>query len=138
MVSNGHQLYHRQFFSLSQFIPMSLKDQLKKDAISRILDAAQKMLSGDMHLVEGSRLICKLRMNIDNPDPEDKIYDVFVMVKYETHDLPVVMKEGSKYQGLLKQANEKIENYTNLMKPVILRACSTIIASMSEAYQVYH
>jgi hypothetical protein len=111
---------------------MTVQERLEEESKQRIIQVAEKMLKGGMHFVEGSRLICSLRMTIAHPDPDDPIYDVFVMIKYETHDIPLQVKEQSNYSALLKRAHEKIEEYVFLLKPVIEVACENIIVRMSE------
>lgn len=115
---------------------MNLRESLRKDAIERVIDTAQRMQQGTVHLVEGSRLICTLRMNIYNPDPDDSLYDVFIMVKQETHDLPVSMRPGTKYESILRSATVKLNEYATLMQPVILKACVDLVTRLASAVQV--
>ncbi len=112
---------------------MTVKEQLEKESREQIISIAQQMLLGQLHLIEGSRLICQLRRNITIPDLDDPIYDVFIMVNYETHDIPVRQPEENKYySNMINRAHKMIEEYAQLMQPVILRACKSLILAMSD------
>lgn len=112
---------------------MTVKEQLEKESREQIISIAQQMMLGQLHLIEGSRLICQFRRNISIPDLDDPIYDVFIMVNYETHDIPVRQPEENKYySSLINRAHKMIEEYAQLMQPVILRACKDLISAMSE------
>ena len=91
---------------------------------------ARKMLSGEMKLIEGIRLICSLRNLID--DPENDVFLPIRGIDSETDHFPIGSERSNWTTASLKKMDDEMENYIADAKDDILRLCREILQIFSK------
>jgi len=96
---------------------------------SRISDAAQKILSEELGIVEGCRLLSQLRARLD--DPTNELFDTFVAVASETEDLPLGELRSQWSKESLARIEARVNAYINRMREIVLEDCRVLVKEYS-------
>lgn len=109
---------------------ISLPDQIKEEAIKKMVDVSSKILKDEINFVKGCREIHRLSSYIDNPD--DVIFNVFTLVVSDTDYIPVDEKVRKNCDSdYLKKSDREMEEYFNDMKLTIRKACKKVLKKYS-------
>jgi len=92
---------------------------------ARIVSVAKKMLSGDMGIVEGSRLI----NGVSGRD--DDLLDIFMLIASETEDFPVGDLRSLWEKGALERIERRTEAYIDQLRDEVLKTCEMLIQKYS-------
>ena len=95
----------------------------------RIVDLAQRMLSGDVGLVEGSRQLVYVFGQLDERD-EDLLAPI-IAVESETEDFPLGEARNHWSEEALKRKDAEVADYLREVKVKILGACEALVQRYS-------
>ncbi len=95
------------------------------EAKKHIVETAQKMLDGDIHLIIGCRIITGLSCRTENSN--DKIFNTFLALDSETDHLPLTVSPDLCDPEYLKRVYKESDRYLSLASDDIKNACRAII-----------
>ena len=96
---------------------------------ARIAGIAQKMLSSEVHLVEGSRQLVQLIARLD--EREDELFAPIVAVESVTDDLPLGEARLHWSEEALRTKDAAVSAYLHSIRAEILGACKALVRRYS-------
>ena len=106
-----------------------MNNEKTRNDVSELIDVAQKMINGELHLIEGVRKLRKLIYDIGRE--EDALFLPIIGVESETDHYPIGNLRDQCASSYLQEADSDMEAYLNESKPIILKTCQKIIESFS-------
>lgn len=100
------------------------------DARNEIISVAKAMVAGHMSLIEGARRLCDLRHEIGASDSD--LFNPIVGFESETDDYPIGPQRRGYSEKTLTALDEEIGRYIAEARPVVISACTEIIAVLEE------
>lgn len=97
----------------------------QEQARLELLEVANSMLGGKIHLIEGCRKICSLRHKVG--DADNQIFIPIRGVESETDHYPLGDARKICDQDYLKKIDAEMEQYIAEVKNTILQSCKEII-----------
>lgn len=91
----------------------------------RIAELASEMLAERRGLVEGARLIVRLKDQLD--DPSDPRFEIFEVVASEAEDLPVGPERSLWASDALARKDRERAEYEGRVREAVLQACRGIV-----------
>jgi hypothetical protein len=104
-----------------------MSDQYMADIKKRIIDVAGSMIEGKVDLIEGCRLISKLRMRFPNPFCNDKVFHIFMAVDSDTDDFVFGEYRKQCDPKYLEEVDRKKNEYAAESRNDIIKGCSALI-----------
>ena len=98
------------------------------DARKRATEVARSMLTGDLDLVEGSRRLHALALDLDMQ--VDSTFLVFVGVASQADEWPPIAVRQNFSQRMLTRADAEKNEYLACMRSTILAACREVIEKL--------
>ncbi len=107
-----------------------LPSVIKLENKRKILDTAKDMLDGKINLIEGSRIINRLKYTVNQE--ENPLFNIFHVVSSDTENIPIdhnVRKNfGEEY---LDKSDREMKAYLKDMEKSIKEACKNLMQSYS-------
>lgn len=94
--------------------------QLKRE----LIEIAQKMIYGEVDLIEGCRKIIKYRYKIED---SNEVFLPFIGLDSETDDLPCGNEKKFMEAEALARKDKEKEAYLAIAKPSIIKSCQHLI-----------
>lgn len=98
------------------------------NAKNKIVEVAQKIILGELNIIEGSRIITSLVAN--NNLSKVELYFPFEAVDSETDHLPFGQVRDECSSAYLARIDREIEAYIKETKSVIIEACKVLIEKL--------
>ena len=109
---------------------IDLPSTIKQDNKRKILETAHGMLDGKINLIEGSRIINRLKYTVD--EEENPLFNVFHVVSSDTENIPLDQKTRINFgEEYLKKSDEEMKSYLKDMGESVIDACRKLIQSYS-------
>ena len=103
-----------------------MRIQAEKD----IVETCRSMMNGEIHLLEGCRIIQSLRIATDYP--ENKIFFLIRSVESETDHFPLGRAREHYADSALKRADEQMNDYIEKNREDIIKSCRNILSFYGE------
>lgn len=108
-----------------------MKSDERSAYLARVEAAAKDILSGELEILEGCRLIAELSWDLDQR--ESKLFSTFIAVDSETEHLP---QPGARHlwsQEALVSKDAELARYLERSRDDILAACRQLIEALRGA-----
>jgi hypothetical protein len=99
-----------------------------------ITQLAQKMLDGELGIIEGCCAICKQRPTLEHSDVQADVLLPFIGFESELHNYPI--GEARKYWNpeALRKQDERLREIVAAAEPDIFAACRALLARWSSRH----
>lgn len=102
---------------------------IQESAQSRIVEAAQKILAGEMDIVEGCRLLLYLQQLLN--DPNDELFMTFIVIASETEHFPVGELRSRWHKDSLARVDAEVGAYITRVRKSVMEACTALVKEYS-------